>query len=231
MAIILVGGLEPSGNAGLEFHRGLLRRADDAQQVLHVPAARHDAPSRQAEFRSAYEGQLGCRVETLELHRRRPTEAEVVAGLEAADLVFLDGGNSAWLMDALGPAYLPPLLQGFLEGSQWLLGFSAGANCLHEHGWSAAAGQRPVPGLGLLSGGFAPHGGNARRRKALQMHLTHRSQRWLVCDDGAAVVLEAGCFEILGPGVQVYDSRAGPLEITSLAPGSQGQIDELYGRS
>ncbi len=228
MSIILVGGLEPSGEAGLAFHRGLLKRADDAKNILHIPAARHDAPSRQAEFRLAYEGALACHVETLELHRRRPPRVEVLASLEWADLVFLDGGNSAWLMEALDAAHLAPLLQGFAQGSKWLLGFSAGANCLHEQGWSAAAGQRPVPGLGILPGGFAPHGSNPGRSKALQTHLAQRCERWLVCADGSAVALQAGSYEILGSGVEVHDHREGSLQIIPLEPGHRGPTDELY---
>ena len=228
MSILLVGGLEPVGVEGLEFHRALLQRVGGGSRVLHVPAARHDAPSRQGEFRAVYEGQLHCQVDTLELHRRRPEEAEVVRRLAEADLVFLDGGNSAWLMACLGQPYLQSLLQDYARGPKWLLGFSAGANCLHEQGWSAAAGQRPVAGLGILSGGFAPHGANTRRRKALQAHLIHHAQRWLVCADGSALVLRDQGFEVLGPGVQIYDSRGGALEVRSFEDGQQGAAVELY---
>ena len=229
MSVLLIGGLEPFESAGLEFHRQLLRLTSGGRVVLHLPAARHDALSRQSEFHQAYGRTLGCEVTTLELYRQQPDPVEAKQRFAAADLVFLDGGNTSWLVDCLIHHDFAPLLKSYMDGPCWLLGFSAGANCLHEWGWSSVGVQRAVAGLGLLPGGFAPHGGDPNRDGALRQHLAEHRERWLVCHDGSALAIESGHYRALGDGVYIFDSRMGVLIERSLKNGQQGCLDELYG--
>ena len=229
MSILLVGGLEPLKPAGLEFHRHLLRSTSGCGQVLHLPAARHDAASRQAEFYQAYGEALGCEVTTLQLYRQEPDPIEVQQLFAAADVVFLDGGNTAWLVDCLTRHDLIHLLKPYRDGRRWLFGFSAGANCLHQWGWSSIESQQAVAGLGILPGGFAPHGGDQHRDRALRHHLTVHRERWLVCNDGSALAIQSDRFRVLGEGVSIFSSSNGGLVVKSLEDGQQGDLDDLYG--
>lgn len=233
MGLILAGGGEPEGD-GVRFHRQLLALAGEPERVLHVPAARADSQSRQAEFAAAYADVLGRDLRVLELHGQTRTAVDCAAAFDWADLIYLDGGDSQRLATALRQHGLSESLRQRIEGPRWLLGFSAGANVLHCWGWSAGpihrggSGYEAAKGLDLLPGGFAPHRNDPDRNRSLQSFLQTTPGSWLCAADQTAVLIQNDRYQVIGTGLARYEQSEGELRIRDLADGEQGRSKELY---
>ncbi len=162
-------GLVGSGeftNAMTEIDREILAGIGPAPTVVVLPtAAAGEDPEDWALRGVEHFVRLGARsVALMVLAREHAEDPENVRVIEQADLLYISGGKTARLLDALEGS---PLWRGFLLARQagaWLVGSSAGAMALGD--WALV--HRPedghgtptlwMPGLGMLQGyAVVPH--------------------------------------------------------------------------
>lgn len=130
---------------------------------------------------------LGADPVALALNANARPDLSAVAGCDA---VYLTGGATATLLDALrARALMGPLMDAYRRGVL-LFGVSAGACWMFERCITTSFGA-PAPlydGAGLLAGAMCPHHSSSpQRRLALEHAQQHDFGICLAVDDGAAV--------------------------------------------
>ena len=126
-------------------------------KVLFLPAASHDDQGYAKRFKQYYRS-LGCEVEALRLWHTKLDKETLAQKVLAADIVYLGGGDTQMLMEALQLHELVSVLQQAYEAGIVICGYSAGANVLFSYGYSACAdGLRFIKGCELVKGLFCPH--------------------------------------------------------------------------
>lgn len=119
---------------------------------------------------------------------RAPDAAE--GFLEECDVVLVGAGNTKLLLDTWQSMSFDRKLAAAWSKGVVLAGMSAGAGCWFEQILSDYAGPpKPLAGLGLLAGSFAPHyhSDPARRPAMLELVTSGRLKSGLGVDDCAAV--------------------------------------------
>ena len=121
-------------------------------KVLFLPAASHDDQGYAKRFKQYYRS-LGCEVEALRLWHTKLDKETLAQKVLAADIVYLGGGDTQMLMEALQLHELVSVLQQAYEAGIVICGYSAGANVLFSYGYSACAdGLRFIKGCELVKG-------------------------------------------------------------------------------
>lgn len=162
-------GLVGSGEftpAMADIDREILATIGPSPTVVILPtAAAGEAPEEWALRGVEHFWRLGARsVGLMVLDRTHAEDPSHVQVIERADLVYISGGKTARLLDALEGS---PLWEGFLRAraqGAWLVGSSAGAMALGD--WALV--HRPedghgtptlwMPGLGMMQGlAVVPH--------------------------------------------------------------------------
>lgn len=155
-----------------------------------VPTAKAHEPERIDEFYAAF-AIRDCEPSHLQLFG---LPEEPAAQVEAQDVVYVGGGNTAnllalWEVHGIGAA-----LRAVWERGGVLAGWSAGANCWFEDSITDSFGPRLRAlgkGLGFLRGSFCPHyDGEPERRKLFTMLVAKGFTPGLAADDDAAFVFE-----------------------------------------
>jgi cyanophycinase len=157
------------------------------------------------------------------LAREHAEDPDNVRVIEQADLLYISGGKTARLLDALEGS---PLWRGFLLARQagaWLVGSSAGAMALGD--WALV--HRPedghgtptlwMPGLGMLQGyAVVPHFDRWTESRRLAQEIEAACAVFGI-DEDTAVLLDEGHGRVAGKGSarlfgtgaeQVYDAGA-----------------------
>lgn len=209
LKVLAIGG----GNLRIGETRRIDRRAveltgKDRPLVAFLPTATGDDEGYCETFRDVYGAELGCDVRVLALLRERPDARAVAELLEAADLVYVGGGNTLRMMKVWRSAGVDRLLVAAAGRGAVMTGVSAGAICWFTfgHSDSLAFTGKPhwdfirVRGLGLIDTLFCPHYHVERRETALAEMVRKRGGTALAADDNTA-------FEIVGDRWRVYRSR------------------------
>lgn len=116
--------------------------------------------------------------------------------LASKDLVYLGGGNTAVLTNAISASQSLPAFLSANRAGCVLAGVSAGGACWFD--WilsdSTGTGYQPLDGLSVVSGGICPHFSSEPARKPkLESEVAFRSgQHAFAVDDGACLVSVAG---------------------------------------
>lgn len=178
--------------------RALDARAVDAApgeepSVLFLPTASGDDEGYVEDVRSAY-ADLGCDVEALRL-TDDPPASEARAAVADAELVYVGGGDTGYLVDQARTYGLVEALAEHRADGGALAGLSAGALCWFDHGLSdahAAEGVEygPVTGFGFVEGLAATVHADFARRERFLTYLDARDAVGVALGDGAALELE-----------------------------------------
>jgi len=221
-------GLVGSGeftSAMTDIDREILATIGPAPTVVVLPtAAAGEDPEDWALRGVDHFVRLGARsVALMVLAREHAEDPENVRVIEQADLLYISGGKTARLLDALEGS---PLWRGFLLARQagaWLVGSSAGAMALGD--WALV--HRPedghgtptlwMPGLGMLQGyAVVPHFDRWTESRGLVQEI-EAACRVFGIDEDTAVLLDEGHGRVAGRGSarlfgegseQVYDAGA-----------------------
>jgi dipeptidase E len=178
----------------------------ECPRVLFFPTASGDPTSYIHTFREVYQGRLGCQVESLELVAGSPSGAEIEEKIEAADLVYVGGGNTSLLLRTWRSYGVDQLLQRAAERGTTLSGLSAGAICWFQWAHSHAdLSPHPVHlgagrylGLELLPGTCAPHFAQQIWRWQTLRTLLHREGGLGIgLDDNMALEVRGSEYRIL----------------------------------
>lgn len=191
-----------------EIDREILRSIGPAPTVVILPtAAAGEDPQDWAMRGVDHFWRLGARsVGLMVLERSHAEDPGNVEVMRRADLLYISGGKTARLLDALEGS---PLWQGFLLARQagaWLVGSSAGAMALGD--WSLV--HRPedghgtptlwTPGLGMLQGyAVVPHFDRWAEADGLVEQIAPACAVFGI-DEDTAVLLEDGRARIAGAG-------------------------------
>jgi cyanophycinase len=158
---------------------------------------------------------LGARsVALMVLERAHAEDPDNVEVIRRADLLYISGGKTQRLLDALEGS---PLWRGFLlarEAGAWLVGSSAGAMALGD--WALV--HRPedgdgtptqwMPGLGMLQGrAVVPHFDRWTQAEALTTQIVGACSVFGI-DEDTAVLLEGSHGRVAGGGsVRVIEEQ------------------------
>jgi cyanophycinase len=204
-------GLVGSGEftpAMAEIDREILSSIGPSPTVVVLPtAAAGEDPEDWALRGVEHFWKLGARsVGLMVLERAHAEDPDNVSVIERADLLYISGGKTARLLDALEGS---PLWLGFLKARSngaWLLGSSAGAMALAD--WSLV--HRPedghgtptlwTPGLGMLQGlAVVPHFDRWDEAEHLVAEIAGSCTVFGI-DEDTALLLEDGNCRVAGAG-------------------------------
>jgi cyanophycinase len=222
-------GLVGSGEftpAMADIDREILRTIGPSPQVVILPtASAGENPEEWATWGVGHFLSLGARsIALMVLERSHAEEAENVALIERADLLYISGGKPARLLAALQGS---PLWEGFLLARRkgaWLVGSSAGAMALGD--WTLVHRKEDgdgtptqwMPGLGMLQGmAVVPHFDAWAEAEALTAEIAGACDVFCI-DEDTAVLLERGRARVAGRGVARF-VRAGDSHL--MLPGTE----------
>lgn len=167
---------------------------DRKLRVLFVPTAGGDGMDVVAERREYFESNFNCTYDALLLIDKLE-RAGAAAKIAAADVVFVNGGNTLFMVKLWRKLGIDSLMREAFERGALISGVSAGANCWHEFANSnakkaknPAAPLMRVSCLGWLPFLFCPHYlGEEYRRGGLKEMLRIYGGTALGVDDDTAM--------------------------------------------
>lgn len=155
--IVAVGGGELEGDQTRGIDGFIVQSSGKrSPHVLFVPTASKDAPGYASKVEAYFGDGWGCPVQILSL-TKNPSPKTVAALTAWADVVYVGGGDTHYLLKTWNRYGMKPLFEAALARGAVLSGISAGAICWFDGGIAAYNGYKPLPGLGLAPGLVLPH--------------------------------------------------------------------------
>ncbi|MBV8843834.1 MAG: peptidase E [Bryobacterales bacterium] len=165
-AIVAIGGgqIRTRGTAAID--REIIRLSNRRRpNVLFIPTASSDSEAYWEAFREYFGGFLNCRTDVLFLTKDLPSTEQIRTKIFAADIVYVGGGNTLYMMRVWRRLGLDRILKAAYRNGTILAGISAGAICWFDSGHSDSMSfydaqhwkYMNVRGLGLVSGRHCPH--------------------------------------------------------------------------
>jgi dipeptidase E len=165
-AIVAIGGgeIRTRGTAGID--REIIRLSNRLRpNVLFIPTASSDAGGYWESFQEYFGDFLKCRTDALFLVRETPTREQIERKIFSADIVYVGGGNTLYMMRVWRRLGVDRILKAAYRKGAILAGISAGAICWFDSGHSDSMSFYDprhwkyinVRGLGLVSGIACPH--------------------------------------------------------------------------
>ena len=160
--------------------------------ALFVGTASHDFMPYNNTFHKTYTGELGLKTDVILTVYTHMDEEKQKAKLDAADLLYVGGGDTVFLINHWKETGLDQkILAAYREG-KIVAGLSAGAICWFEKMYtdseSATGTDAPYavcPAMGILPGGACPH---YNERRADFAEAIPEGEDWLCIENNAAVV-------------------------------------------
>jgi dipeptidase E len=146
--IIAIGGGEIRSGQTFAIDRRFVAQVDVATpQLLFIPTASNDSEDYVRGVESIYGGRLGCRVDVLKLWSEDRWLPTIVAKLEAADLIYVGGGNTKAMMAKWRELGVDRELRRLVAKGKPVAGLSAGAICWFRVGNSDWPQYEQIPGI------------------------------------------------------------------------------------
>jgi dipeptidase E len=164
--IVAIGGgdIRTRGTAAID--REIIRLSNKKNpRLLFIPTASSDSERYWKHVDEYFGGFLKCKTDVLFLLREQPSRERTRKKIEAADIIYVGGGNTLMMMRLWRRLGVDKLLVSAYENGTVLSGISAGAICWFDSGHSDSMSfYNPrdwkyinVKGLGLVSGIHCPH--------------------------------------------------------------------------
>jgi len=184
--------MEPDNPLLDDFILSLCRRRP--ARVCFIPTASADAATYIVRFYRAFSGRCIPTDLTLfdspALPRRPAQTRDLAAFVQAQDLFYVGGGNTANLLAVWRAHGLDRLLRRAWRAGAVLAGISAGMLCWFQGGITDSfGGYRSIrDGLGLLRGTACPHyDGEAKRQAAFRQFIARGAPAGYAADDGVGL--------------------------------------------
>lgn len=188
-----------------------------------IPSANTEIDAVAPRSYSARElAELGCtNVRTVHAHERHRAQHDehLIAAIDAADAVWIDGGRTFMFMDRFGETAAAEAIARVLERGQVVGGSSAGCQVVGElllRGDPKTNSEILYPGytrgLGLIEGIVFDAHFRERERYGAFRDVVHQYPQLLGIgvDAETALLIQGTTAEVLGEnGVNVYDARSG----------------------
>jgi dipeptidase E len=155
--IVAIGGGE-TGKDGrpietIAIDREILRLAGkDRPKLLFLPTASNDSEEYVELIRTYFGAALGCEAEALYLVAKAPPAAEIEAKILSADIIYVGGGQTGFMLETWRQFGVDRLLRQAHERGVVLSGLSAGSIC-----WFRSGVSIKTLGLGLIDAVHCPH--------------------------------------------------------------------------
>lgn len=196
--IVAIGGGDLASGGTLPIDEWVVKLTDRPRpRALFVPTASRDSAERSAEFSVIYGGILGCEVRQLLVAARDPLPGELAEPIAWAELIYVGGGDTLFLLERWRALGIDLLLRGAAARGTVLAGMSAGANCWFHHGLTDAQKfyfpddwrYLRVRGLGLIPALGCPHYKSQAREAALANEIAKTAELAVALDDRTALVV------------------------------------------
>jgi dipeptidase E len=164
--IVAIGGgnIRTRGTAAID--RELIRLSNKKHpKLLFIPTASSDSEPYWNHIQDYFGAFLKCRTDVLFLVNNPPAPAEIRAKILSADIIYVGGGNTLYMLRVWRRLGVDTLLKAAYNQGIVLSGISAGSICWFDSGHSdSMAFYDPrkwnyinVKGLGLIRGIHCPH--------------------------------------------------------------------------
>jgi dipeptidase E len=191
-------------------HRMILSRTGKKHpNVLYVPTAREDQEAFMRAFARYYRS-LGCgEINFLCLIKDRPSVKEIRQKIAAADVIYVNGGNTYKMLATWKRYGVDQLLcEAYGQGTV-MAGHSAGAVCWFSYGCSDSFYKRQpskLTAMGVVPAVLCPHFDTEPVRQEALKHIMKRTPRLvaLALGEHAALEIDNGVYRVLGtaPGAK-----------------------------
>lgn len=160
--------------------------------ALFIPTASGDAEGYYETFREYYGETLGCDITVLQLVDADPSQAEMESQFAAADIIYVGGGDTKFMIDTWQRHEIVGLLRQAWKQGTLLTGLSAGALCWAVSGLSDATASDEtdydsVDGLGFLDWLHLTVHATPDRRAAFGKYLVRRGVSGIALENNAAL--------------------------------------------
>lgn len=208
--IVAMGGGEIKQRETLELDRYAVELTGKSNpMVLFIPTASHDAGGYINIVKKVYHSLLGCAYSTLLFYLDHPDEQTVRDKIEAADLIYVGGGNTAEMMRVWREHGVDAQLKAAYERGCVMAGLSAGAICWFESGYSDSQSfgggegweYEAVDGLGLVSACVCPHY-NEPGRQGFDSFMQSSALSGISLDNRTAFCVDGDRFTVKRDGEQ-----------------------------
>src|SRR6202451_3092085 len=165
-AIVAIGGGEIRTRGAAAIDRESLRLSRKKNpKLLFIPTASSDSERYWRHVDQYFGGFLKCKTDVLFLLREQPSREGTRKKIEAADIIYVGGGNTLMMMRLWRRLGVDKLLVSAYESGTVLSGISAGSICWFDYGHSDSMSfYNPrkwkyinVKGLGLVQAIHCPH--------------------------------------------------------------------------
>ncbi len=192
-------------------------------RALCIPTASLDNAAFVKSFNDAY-GANGCKVDALLLFTERYSAAQIEEKIMSSDLVYVGGGNTLFLYNALRFYNADAVLRRSWERGTVMSGLSAGCIIWHDRGLSDSIHKKFVDmgGLAWLPRFVTPHYLREPKRKDIfERTVVARGYEGIAIDDNCAVVYEGTAIKEVvslgeGYGARIVRAEDGQARTTEL---------------
>jgi dipeptidase E len=199
-AIVAIGGGEIRTGGTTAIDREIIRLSHNKHpRILFIPTASSDSARYCSRFAGHFGDFLKCKTDVLRLAGAPPAAREIERKILSADIVYVGGGNTLYMMRIWRRLGVDKLLRAAYENEIVLAGISAGAICWFDSGHSDSMSFYDpgnwkyinVKGLGLVTGVHCPHyNGMTRgvpRRKAFREMIRKIGGTGIALDNNCAI--------------------------------------------
>lgn len=165
----------------------LAASGEQTPNVCFLPTASGDSSAQIDAFYAAF-GPERAQASHVDLFRRK--RANIAAQVQAADVLYIGGGNTANLLAVWRLHGVDQLVTDAYRAGAVLVGMSAGASCLFDGSLTDSFGAPLVAfedGLGLISGTFCAHYNRGKRRARYHDAVASSLGAGFGVDEGAAL--------------------------------------------
>ncbi|MBR4942993.1 MAG: peptidase E [Clostridia bacterium] len=167
--IIAIGGGELREKETIEIDEYIVKLAkehagENRPYALFIPTASHDCMPYYNTFHKVYTGVFNVKTDVALTVYKEPDMEKMKAKFEKADVIYVGGGDTVFMMEHWKKTGLLPLIEDAYNRGVIIAGLSAGAICWFTDIYTDSAlvngdGEKysMFKGLGWLEGRISPH--------------------------------------------------------------------------
>lgn len=212
--IIAIGGGELKERTTLaidEYVANLAKAAAGERRAnaLFIPTASHDFMPYYNTFHKVYTGVFNVKTDVLLSVFKEPDVEKWKGKIEKADVIYVGGGDTVFMIEHWKKVGLLPLIQDAYERGKLIVGLSAGAICWFSDIYTDSlktddgAQYAMFKGLGWIDGIISPHYGT-RMLDFDKIVCYNYPCAWGIEDNAALVIEDGKAVGSISAGGSVY---------------------------
>ena len=197
--IIAIGGGELREKTTLLIDEYIVNLAkqkvtDRRLNALFIPTASHDFMPYYNSFHKIYTGNFNVKTDVALTVFKQPDLNKIAEKFEKADIIYIGGGDTVFMMDHWKKSGLLPLIKSAYERGTIIAGVSAGAICwftdIYTDSLKTENGDKYAmfQGLGWLKGVVSPH--YNQRLNDFDEIVVNRFDKAIGIEDNVALLIQ-----------------------------------------